>query len=168
MNSLLVFIDKMSEFTGKFFSFFILIVMLITVYESLMRYGLNAPTSWVTEVSMALISPYFLFGGAYVLLKEGHVNMDLFYNRLSLRSKAILDIFTSIFFYSFIGVLLWKGLEWGWGSMMVGDNSGPPLYFPVYPTKLLLAIAAFLFLLQGFAKLIRDFYTAMTGEKYGS
>lgn len=160
-------VDTISESVGKFFSFILPIIMFIIVYETIMRYGFNSPTTWVNELSINLISPYFLFGGAYALLKQSHVNMDLFYSRFSLRTRATLDVFTSILFYCFIGVLFWKGLDWSVKSLKTLDNSGPPLYFPTYPSKLLLPTAAFLFLLQGSAKFVRDLFTSITGENYG-
>jgi len=167
MKTLLEIIDTISESVGKVVSSFIVIVMCILVYETVMRYAFNAPTTWAHIVSWNFMSAYFVLGGAYTLLKKAHVNMDLVYNRLSLRKRAILDLFTATLFYFFCGTLFWKGLEWAWDSMKVLENSGPPLYLPIYPVKLLLALGALLLLLQGSAKFIRDFITAITGEEYG-
>jgi len=166
VKSLLKVIDALSDWAGKVISFLIVPIVFILVYEVVMRYGFNAPTQWAHHISWNLTSPFFLLGGAYGLLKKGHVNMDVVYNRFPLRMRAIVDLFTAILFFLFCGVLLWKGMEYAWGSLMILETSGCPLYFPLYPIKLILPIAAFLLLLQGSAKFIRDLITAIAGRQY--
>lgn len=166
VKSLLKAIDAISGWAGKIISFLIVPTVLILVYETVMRYGFNAPTPWVHHISWNLTGPFFLLGGAYGLLHRGHVNMDVIYNRFPLRWRAIIDLFTAILFFLFVGVLLWKGMGYAWDSVLGLENSGCPLYFPIYPIKLFLPIAAFLLLLQGSAKFIRDLVTAISGEKY--
>ena len=150
---------------GRVVCFLIVAVVFILVYETVTRYGFNAPTTWAHHICGNLMCPFFILGGAYTLLKKAHVNMDIVYNRFPLRIKAIVDLFTAMLFYAFYGVLFWKGLEWSWDSLVGLENSGPPLYFPIYPVKLTVPIGALLILLQGSAKFIRDLITAIAGEK---
>lgn len=166
MKPLLKTIDAINDWVGKVISFLIVAVVFILVYETVARYAFNAPTTWAHHISWNLTGPFFLLGGAYGLLKKGHVNMDVVYNRFPLRMRAIIDLFTATLFFLFCGMLLWLGIEYAWGSLKGLENSGPPLYFPLYPVKLTLPIAAFLLLLQGSAKFIRDLIAAVTGQKY--
>ncbi|GAJ07424.1 unnamed protein product [marine sediment metagenome] len=103
-------------------------------------------------------------GGAHTLYIKSHISVDIFYARFPLRTKAALDLFTWLLFYLFIGVLLWNG------SMMFGvslsrlENSNTTWGPPMYPAKFTVALGAFLLLLQGLAKLVRDIVTVATGR----
>ena len=86
----------------------------------------------------------------------GHVNVDILYSRLSKKSKAGLDIFTSILFFLFCGMLLIYGGSLAWDSLSRFEHSQSAWNPPLYPAKLMIPLAALLLFLQGLAKLIRD------------
>jgi len=166
MKILLKTIDAISEWMGRVVCFFIIAIVFILVYETVARYAFNAPTTWAHHISWNFTVPFFLLGGAYALRNKAHVNMDVVYNRFPLRMRAIIDLVTAILFFLFCGVLFWMGVEWSWDSVIGTETSGPPLYYPVYPIKLIVPIAALLLLLQGSAKFIRDLMTAIAGRAY--
>lgn len=91
--------------------------------------------------------------------------MDIFYNRFPPRMKAIVDVVTTVFFFVVCGSLLWKGGVMGWTSLMLLERSTSVWHPPLYPLKLTMPIAAFLILLQGLAKFIRDLNAAIIGGK---
>lgn len=127
MRRLLKTIDRISEWVGVVTSYFVIPVVVVLVIETLLRYIFHIQTTWVEYVIINLIGPFFLLGGgAWVMLHKGHVNVDLFYTKWSVRTKAIVDLCTAVVFYIFAVVLLWKGIEWGWDSVMTKSNSGPP------------------------------------------
>ena len=159
-------IDALSNWTGKIVSFLIIPIVCALVYETLMRYVFSAPTTWAYYLSSNLAVVFFLVGGAYTLLHKGHVGMDAVYERFSPRIKAIIDLITAPVFFSFVGLLLWKGIDYAWVSAKGLENTGCPLYLPLYPFKMFVPIGAFLLVLQGIAKFIRDLITAISGEKY--
>jgi TRAP-type mannitol/chloroaromatic compound transport system permease small subunit len=130
----------------------------------MVRYGFNKPTEWAYSISLFLTGAFFILGGGYALLYKSHVNMDVVYNRFPLKTRAIVDLFTSTLFFLFCGVLFWKSLGYVWNSLTILETTDYPPYFPIYPVKLTIPIAAFLILLQGLAKFIRDFMIAITGR----
>lgn len=165
MKTVLHYIDLVSEWTGKSISFLIIVLNLVIGYEVIARYLLNAPTKWAHEASGMLFGTYIVIGGAYILLNKGHVNMDIFYNRLSKRHKALLDIITFWVFAFFCAALLWKGWERAWYSLKTMEHSSTIWGPPLYPIKLVLPIGAFLLLLQGIANFTRDVITLVKGER---
>lgn len=166
VKSIVKTIDVLSDWTGRIVSFLVVPITLVLVYETLMRYVFNAPTTWAYYVSSNLACVFFLIGAAYTLLYRGHVSMDAIYIRFPPRVKAIIDVITATIFFSFAGVLLWKSIIYAWDSVKELETVGIPLYLPLYPFKLFVPIGAFLLLLQGVAKFIRDLITAISGEKY--
>ncbi|MCL6477566.1 MAG: TRAP transporter small permease subunit [Peptococcaceae bacterium] len=156
MSSFLSLIDRISEWTGKLSAFLIVILSFMIGYEVVSRYIFNRPTLWVNETSAMLFGAYIIFGGAYTLSAGGHINMDLVYQRFTKRQKALIDLITFWFFALFCVVLVWKGGDSAWYSLKNLEHSGTLWNPPVYPIKLVLPIGAFLLLLQGVAKFIRD------------
>ena len=163
LSSWLHVIDNISEWTGKVFSFTIFLLISIVVYEVVSRRVFMEPTIWVHETSAFLFGVYFILGGAYTLLLRAHVNMDILYNRFPPRMKPIVDVLGSAFLFLFCGALLWKGTELAWRSLIVGELTSSAWQPPLYPMKIAIAVGAFLIVLQGLAKLIRDLVTAVRG-----
>lgn len=160
-------VDAISDWSGKVFSLIVGIVMFIIGYEVVARYVFNAPTSWATETMTHLCGIYFIMGGAFTLYTRGHVNVDAVYGLFSLRKRAIIDLLTFPFFFIFVGALLYTSADFAWSAIKIKETTGTVANLPVYPTKIMLSISALLVFLQGLAKFIRDFGTAIRGKEAG-
>ena len=158
-------IDSISEWTGKIVSFLVIVIIGVTIWEVILRYVFNAPTIWAFDAAYLIFGAYGVLGGAYTLNLKGHVNVDILYGRFPLRVRAVFDLATSIFFFLFCGLLLWKGGEMAWSSLKIMERGSSAWNPPVYPIKLTIPIGAFLLLLQGIAKFIRDLIIATTGKE---
>ncbi|MAG15423.1 MAG: hypothetical protein CL874_06065 [Dehalococcoidales bacterium] len=160
LTSCLHVIDKISEWSGKIAGFGILLLILIVTFEVVSRYVFRQPTIWVHETSAFLFGGIFLIGGAYALLLKTHVNMDVFYQRFSIRTRATLDVATSLLFFLFLGVLIWVGGSSAWNSILKQELSNSHWAPPIYPIKSAIPLGALLLILQGLAKFVRDLITA--------
>jgi len=99
-------IDAVSKHSG-IFAWLIIPMCAIMTYEVVVRYGFNAPTIWANDLSKLIFGVYFVIGGGYTLVYDGHVRVDVLFRRLSLRKQAILNLVTSsVFFLPFVVVLL--------------------------------------------------------------
>lgn len=166
MRRILAGIDFMSEWSGKIVSVLIVFIMAILLFEVAMRFVFNAPTIWAHELSMHFFGFYSVIAGAYVLLHDQHVKIDIIYLRLPVRARAILDSFTYIFFFLFILIMLRYGIMIGWRAVELKQSVSPsPWGSPIWPTKLAVPVAAFLILLQGLANFIRTLKFAVTGKE---
>ncbi len=165
LNKLLHSIDNFMDGAGKIFSFLCLGVLIVTIYETFVRYALNSPTYWAHETTQFFYGAYAILSGGYVLLHKAHVNMDIVYSCFSTRVKAIIDLFTWILFFLFIGLMLWKGWTMFWNSVMLNEHSSTFWGPIVWPFKLTLPVGAFLILLTGLTRYIRTFITAITGRE---
>ena len=158
-------IDKINRWIGKMVSIFVLLIMSITLLEVVLRYGLNRPTMWVHETSQQIFAIAFLLGSAYTLQEGGHVRVDILYRRLSTKGRAILEIVTSILYFLFNGVLLWKGGEMAYESVMMLEKTQTPWEPYVFHVILAIPIAAALMLLQGIVDFIRNLKTLAKGDR---
>ena len=168
---LLSVIDAISEYTGKFWSFLVVILTLTLVIEVIARYGFNRPIPGVHDAMTAFFGAHFVMPAAFTLLAKAHVNVDILYAHSSPRKKAIVDLLTAPAFFIFAAVIVYTG--WGFamdatwntqtGWLLEYDHSH--LHFPLYPVKWTIFLGGFLLLLQGLAKFVRDFGFAVTGKE---
>jgi TRAP-type mannitol/chloroaromatic compound transport system permease small subunit len=165
MKRFLQTIDRISEQSGKAVSFLVIFLVFVILYEIFVRYLFNSPTIWAHEIAQMIYGAYVILLGAYVLQRRGHVNVDILYNRFRPRTRAIIDLFTWLLFFYFCGLLLLKGGEMAWDSLLVRETEPTSFAPPVYPIKMMIPLGALLILLQGLAKFIRDLTLAITGRK---
>lgn len=162
MKRFLHTIDQISEWSGKIFSYFLLVTMLIIGFEIFMRI-FHSPQIWVFDVTLYTAGVVYVVGGAYTLLKDRHVKMDVLYVRLSPRIQALLDIITVPGFFIFCGILLWQGGVRSWESFLINETLFTGFRPIVWPVRMMIPLGGLLILLQGLAKLIRDFNMAIRG-----
>ena len=157
-------IDQISEWSGKAFSWFILVTMLIIGFEIFMRI-LGHSQIWVYDITLYTAGVVYVVGGAYTLLKDRHVKMDILYVRFSPRVQSLLDLITLPGFVVFCGILLWQGGIRGWESFQLNEKlftGFRPIFWPV---RLMIPVGGLLILLQGLAKAVRDFHMVARGER---
>lgn len=159
-------IDSINDWVGKVISLLILFSIVIILWEIIRRYIFSAPTSWVHEMSQFVFAAYCIVGAGYTLSRPiiHHVRVDVFYTRFSPRGKAIVDFLTSILFFLFVGVLVWKGWESAWRSLVISEHSSTTWRPPIYPVRFFIPVGTFLLLIQGVVRFIRDVNTAITGR----
>ena len=165
MKSSLSVVDNISEWGAKSVSFLVVVAAILVIIEVVLRYGFNSPTVWGAELVTYLCMILYVMGGAYVLSLDMHVKVDVLYGRFSPRIRAILDMATAPFFFSFCVVILWFSVEWMWNSLVKGQTTGTQWDIFVFPVKLILPLATLLLLIQGLAKFTRDLHTAMRSKK---
>ncbi|MDJ0930142.1 TRAP transporter small permease subunit [Breoghania sp.] len=97
-------IDRLSLYCGEFVYYWAVIAVFVYYYELIARYVFNSPTNWAHEGMLLMFGMQYLIAGAYAMLCESHVRVDVFYAPLLPRHKAVADLLTSVFFFSFIFV----------------------------------------------------------------
>ena len=149
-------IDAINAWIGNFLSYFLFAFFALLFIEVILRYFFNSPTVWANELAQMLFGTYAILGGGYILLIGGHVNVDIVYSRFSIKTRAGIDIVTSLLFFLFCGMLFIYGGSLAWDSLSRFEHSQSAWNPPLYPAKLMLPLSAALLILQGITKLIRD------------
>lgn len=156
--------DVVGEFTGKI-GYVLIPLTLVVFAEVVARYGFNMCLHWAYETGLNLYAGLGLLGGVYALRHRLHIRMDIFYNRLSLRGRAVVDVIMALVFFFYITVLLWQTAVFAIMSVQANEHTMSVWGPPMYPIKIVLVIAVFLVLLQGFAQFICDLYYVWTGRE---
>ncbi|MCC1494891.1 TRAP transporter small permease subunit [Cognatishimia sp. F0-27] len=99
-------IDRLSLFCGEFVAYWAVIAVFVYYYEVIARYVFGSPTNWAHEAMYLMFGMQYLIAGAYAMLTETHVRVDIFYAPLPKKRKAWVDLLTSIFFFIFAGTLM--------------------------------------------------------------
>jgi TRAP-type mannitol/chloroaromatic compound transport system permease small subunit len=167
MGSLIRVINRIVEGSGWILMWFPWLVMAIIIWEISLRYFLGLPTIWAHELSLMFFGAVSILGGAYAQKYRAHVNMDLFYSRLSRRRRLILDIITFPFFLIFCGILLWKGWDFAWRSLLSWEYSQSNWAPLIWPIKMTIPLGALLIILQGISNLVSDIKELSSGEEGG-
>ena len=149
-------INRINEWVGDKLAYLLFAFFLLILLQVILRYVFNAPTVWAGELSQMLFGAYATLSGGYIMRISGHVNVDIIYSRASERKRAAIDIFTSVLFFLFCGMLLVYGGSMAWESVSSLETSGSAWDPPIYPIRLAIPLAALLLLIQGVAKLIVD------------
>ena len=165
IKRMILVIDKVNNGIGKAVSFILYPMIGVLVWEVMMRYVFNRPTTWAHELSALCYAIFFLLGGAYTLRWNAHINVDVFYIKLSRRARAWLDLFTWMLFYLFCGVLLWQGSKAAWTSFLRLERSSTVWEPYIWPIKFCIPLSALLMILQGLTKTLRDLFVIITGRE---
>lgn len=166
MEKVLHFIDNISEWTGRIFSWTVVVLTILVVLEVILRRFVGRPTIWNFEVTIQLYAFHFMIVSAYALLWKAHVSIDVLYQRLSQRKKAICDVITYIvFFFPFLLVWLYQGILYAAKSWAIYETSWSVFGPPLYPIKTVIPVTAFLILIQGVAIFVRQLQIAIREEK---
>jgi len=160
-------IDRFTDWSGRIIAWLVIPLMGITVYDVFLRYFLRAPTKWGYETTWMLYAALFMLGGAYCLVKKGHISVDIFYKRLAPRKKAIYQVVIYLLFlFPLISLLTYKGVGWALHSWAIQEKSYLSYWRPpIYPIKTVLPVAFFLFGLQAVSEFIRNLVFAVKGRE---
>ena len=145
-------LDEINEWSGKIFTWVIVPMTLLMVFEVFMRRVLGHPTIWTFDVTTHIYGLHFIMLAGYTLLHKGHVGVDVVSSRFSTKIKAIVDVVTYLcFFFPWIGIMLWQGAGFMITSWARGERAFAIFSIPLYPLKTALFIGFLLLLLEGIA-----------------
>jgi TRAP-type mannitol/chloroaromatic compound transport system permease small subunit len=116
-------IDRLSLFCGEFVAYWAVIAVFVYYFEVISRYVFNSPTNWAHEAMYLMFGMQYLIAGAYAMLTESHVRVDIFYAPLSRRRKAWVDLFTSVFFFIFAFTLLFTTYTFAMDAIAVPSGN---------------------------------------------
>lgn len=122
--------------------------MFVQCMEVVLRYIFNSPTTWAWEVNSMLFRGIAIIGGAYVLLLDAHVRVDLLYRKVSPRARLVFDLISYILIILSLIIVIWKSADMAWGAWKTKARS-PTAFGPLlWPIKSTLFVGAFLILIQ--------------------
>jgi TRAP-type mannitol/chloroaromatic compound transport system permease small subunit len=149
-------IDALNERVGRTIYWLILVAVLVSAGNAVVRYAFNRSSNAWLEIQWYLFSAVFLFCAGYTLLHNQHVRIDVIAGRLSKRAQAWIDVFGTLLFLLPMAIaIMW--LSWpvfidAYRSHEISTNAGG---LTVWPARLMVPVGFFLLVLQGFSELIK-------------
>jgi len=149
-------IDKLNDRVGRLTCWLVLVAVLVSSGNAVVRYALNTSSNAWLELQWLLFSAVFLLGAGYTLLHNQHVRIDVVTSRFGPRAQAWIDIFGTVFFLLPMAVLLvdlsWPSFVRAYVSGEISTNAGGLV---VWPARLLIPVGFGLLALQGVSELIK-------------
>ena len=158
MNSLARFVDQVSTRIGHAVSWMTLLMVLITMYDVIMRYIFKAGSIWIQEAEWHLFAANFMLAASWTLLRNGHVRVDLFYVKFSAKTKAWVDLIGSIFFLlPFCALIVYSSIPFVSDSWAIWEGSSDPGGLPArYILKSVIPLTFMLLALQGISEIVKN------------
>jgi TRAP-type mannitol/chloroaromatic compound transport system permease small subunit len=153
---------------GESVKWLVVAAILVTCFEVMQRYVFNHPTMEGYEIPIQIGAAMYALSWGFVLLRKGHVRVDIFYAKFSDRTKALVDVICfAVLFLPVVSYLTYKSYVWMAYAWRIGEKSVFTYWYPpIAPLRTLIFIGLALFLLQGLAQFWRDIYMLAKGEQY--
>ncbi|UXU74508.1 MULTISPECIES: TRAP transporter small permease subunit [unclassified Paracoccus (in: a-proteobacteria)] len=149
-------IDRVNTFIGRNVSWLILVAVLVSAANAVIRKVLNTSSNAWLELQWYLYGAAFLGAAAYTLKENEHIRIDIIYGRWSRRTQHWIDLIGHVLFLMpFVILMLWFLYPWvmrSYNSGEVSTNSGGLI---LWPAKLLLLIGFVLLFFQGISEIIK-------------
>jgi TRAP-type C4-dicarboxylate transport system permease small subunit len=103
-------LDRINGVMAAIGSLCVIFMMLAISYAVILRYLWDQPIAWIVEISSYLMLYITFLGTAWLLRKDGHVEVDLFLGNVRPRIRAGFKAVTYVGGAVVGFVLFWKGL----------------------------------------------------------
>jgi TRAP-type mannitol/chloroaromatic compound transport system permease small subunit len=121
------FFDKTIDIVGKILIVILLLMILNVFFDVVMRYAFHHSIIAMEEMEWHLFSIVILYGTSYALKESAHVRVDFLYDRFSIKTKALINIFgTLIFLMPFIVLIIYGSYQFVMDSYEVNEISNDP------------------------------------------
>ncbi len=150
-------LDGISEWTGRVIAWLTLGMVLVTFLIVVLRYAFNLGWIAMQESVLYMHATVFMLGAAYTLRHDQHVRVDIFYRRMGLRGRALVDLAgTLLLLIPVCLFILDSSLDYVREAWAIREASPEAGGLPwVYLLKTLIPLMAALLLLQGVSMALR-------------
>jgi TRAP-type mannitol/chloroaromatic compound transport system permease small subunit len=149
-------IDAFTRWTGKRLAWLILVAVIISAVNAIIRKMFDSSSNSWLELQWVLFSIVFLLCAPWTLLDNEHIRIDIFNSMMPKKARNVVDLVGHAFFLlPLTVVMIVTGIPFFERSYHVNEQSGNAGGLPQWPAKSLIMIAfAFLFV-QGVSELIK-------------
>ena len=149
-------IDSISEFVGRWVAWLVLMAVLISAVNAVVRKAFDMSSNAFLEIQWYLFAAIFMLAAGYTFLRNEHVRIDILTSRLSPRGQNIVDVIGILFFLlPMAGLILWLSWPIVMTSVQSGEMSQNPGGLIRWPVKILLPAGLALLVLQAISELIK-------------
>jgi TRAP-type mannitol/chloroaromatic compound transport system permease small subunit len=149
-------IDAFTRWTGKRLAWLILVAVVISAVNAVLRKTLDISSNSWLELQWVLFSIVFLLCSPWTLLDNEHIRIDIVSNALPKTARNVIDVVGHAFFLiPLCIVMIVTGGPFFMRSFEVNEQSGNAGGLPQWPAKSLVIIGFVFLLVQGISELIK-------------
>lgn len=141
-------VDTINETVGQIVKYAIVPLILISLFEVMIRYLFNSPTVWAWELNTFLLCIMSLMGAGYTHLHGGHIRVEMFVNRAPPKTGMAIELIVNFIFLLSLVVLMREVGKMAFSSLSQLERSASFWSPPVWPLKMQILIGVFLLFLQ--------------------
>ncbi len=150
------FLESIIERLGVIARYSLLALVLLVASNVLLRYFFSISPVPLQEFEWHLISPIALLGISYALKHRADVRVDVFYDRFSLKGRALVDLIGALMTIAIGAAIAWLGLSYTEQSWQLMEGSPDPGGLPYrYLLKAFIPLGFAALALQGVADCLR-------------
>ncbi|MBU3007557.1 MULTISPECIES: TRAP transporter small permease subunit [Cobetia] len=150
------FLEGIIERLGVIARYSLLALVLLVASNVLLRYFFSISPVPLQEFEWHLISPIALLGISYALKHRADVRVDVFYDRFSLKGRALVDLIAALMTIAIGAAIAWLGLSYTEQSWQLMEGSPDPGGLPYrYLLKAFIPLGFAALALQGVADCLR-------------
>ncbi|BCD60188.1 MULTISPECIES: TRAP transporter large permease subunit [unclassified Nitratiruptor] len=157
MNKLSLWIDKLNRFFAYFSALIALILAFLVFYDAFMRYLFHEGSIALQELEWYFFDLTFLLSSGFALKHDKHVRVDIFYERFSPKTKALINFYDALLLIiPFSVIILYYSGIFTWQSFLQHEASSDPGGLPYrWLIKSAIVLFALLLFLQAISEIIK-------------
>lgn len=149
-------IDRINEFIGRWVSWLILLAVLVSAGNAIIRKVFDTSSNAWLELQWYLFGAAFMLAAAYTLKQNDHIRIDIVYGMFSRRVQHWIDLLGHLFFLMpFVVLMVIYFIPYVSLSVRSGEMSTNAGGLIVWPAKAILLAGFFLLFLQGISEIIK-------------
>jgi len=159
-------IDASSDLIGRSAAWLTVGMVLLMALIVALRYLFQTGSIAMQEAVIYVNALIFTLGAAYTLKEQGHVRVDIFYNRLGVKHKALVDLLGGlVFLLPFAGFIIWESWDYVSVSWRIKESSAELSGLPyVYLLKATIISLALLLIIQGISEILKAIVSIRQGD----
>ncbi len=162
-NKAISLINALNEGIGRTIAWLTLAMVLVTFTIAVLRYVFNFGSVAMQESVNYMHALVFMLAAAYTLKHDGHVRVDILYQRGSIKTKAWIDVFGTLFLLLPVaGFIIWSSWDYVSVSWQISESSRNSGGLPgIFVLKTCIPVMGGLLALQGIALLLKNLLIAL-------
>ena len=120
-------VDRSMKILSYFTAFTLASLVLLILYDASMRYFFSQGSTALQELEWHFFDVVILFSISYALKHNAHVRVDIFYEKFSPKTQALVNILSIVFFIlPFAFLIIYIGFDFVEMSYMQSEASCDP------------------------------------------
>ncbi|MCX8572965.1 MULTISPECIES: TRAP transporter small permease subunit [Hyphomicrobiales] len=149
-------IDRINEIIGKTISWAILVAILVSAGNAIVRKTFNMSSNAWLELQWYLFGAAFMLAAAYTLKQNEHIRIDIVYGMFSRRVQHWIDLLGHLLFLMpFVILMIFYFVPYVSLSFRSGEMSSSAGGLILWPAKALLLVGFIQLFFQGVSEIIK-------------